>query len=597
MKARAALALLILSASIAIAYHLRATQQAAAATSLTAYVPHDALLTIESPDFSSLLHQWTNSAESKSWLASDNNSVFQNSRLFGRLSDAQTSFATAAGVPAGVDLLHQVAGKESVFAWYDIGKLEFLYITRMPAGQADQTQLFQARASFQRRHAGNADFYIRTSGADYGTVAFARVAGPAGDLILLATREDLIANALNLIAAASPANSIQQEPWFRDVSAALPAEKSPPALHMVLNLERIAADPHFRSYWIQRNITWTRQFRAAASNLYIEPQHFREERVLLPKPAAEEPAMLNLAPLAALPPASTGVYRVVATRNPADAIRAIQEKLLGSSETPTQNPELAPDALSGGPQNGTAGDLETRIDAQQPVAPSASSDSLTQLLQTSGLDAVLTVSSAQAPAEPDGLWVSIHSAVVLHTANAADRQTLAAALQETLRGELTTASIGISFKPTIIAGVPVDSVTGPRHLFFAISTTPAQGNLILLADDESLLSELLSHLAASLPDATATPATLIAVFNHSSQRTPYVRLTSLIDGTNNKPGTPSNPASNAPAGSDGGGSAPAFFSQNIGSLSGTFVHLESERLVERVADGNLRQTVTYTWEK
>ena len=206
MKARAALALLILSASIAIAYQIRAAQQPAAPASLTAYVPQDALLTIESPDFSALLHQWTNSAESKSWLSSDNYSVFQNSRLFVRLNDAQTSFATAAGSPAGVDLLSQVAGKQSVFAWYDIGKLEFLYITRMPADQADRTQIFQARSTFQRRHAGNSDFYIRTSGGDYGTVAFARVPGASGDLVLLSTREDLIANALKLIAAASPAN-------------------------------------------------------------------------------------------------------------------------------------------------------------------------------------------------------------------------------------------------------------------------------------------------------------------------------------------------------------------------------------------------------
>ena len=340
MKARAALALLLIAASIAIAYQVRTTQQAATPASLTAYVPQDALLTIESPDFAALLHQWTNSAESKSWLASDNHAVFQNSRLFGRLKDAQTSFATAAGIPASVDLLNQVAGKQSVFAWYDIGKLEFLYITRMPAAQADNAQLFQARASFERRHAGNSDFYIRTSGADYGTVAFARVPGASGDLVLLATREDLIANALKLIAAASPANSIRQQAWFRDVSAALPAQKPAPVLHMVLNLDRIVVDPHFRSYWIQRNITWTRQFRAAASDLYIESGRFREERVLLPN-STRTAANLNLAPLTALVPASTGVYRATAVRDPAVAVTAIQEKLLGRSTTAVKEMKLS----------------------------------------------------------------------------------------------------------------------------------------------------------------------------------------------------------------------------------------------------------------
>jgi hypothetical protein len=353
MKARAALALLLLTALIAIAFQIRAARQPAAPASLTAYIPQDALLTIESPDFAALLQQWTSSAESKSWLASDNYSVFQNSRLFGRLSDAQDSFAKAAGIPAGADLLNQVAGKQSVFAWYDIGKLEFLYITRMPAAQADRSQLFQARSTFERRHAGNSDFYIRSSGADYGTVAFARVPGASGDLVLLATREDLIANALKLIAAASPATSIRQEPWFRDVSAALPAEKSAPALHMVLNLDRIAIDPHFRSYWIQRNNTWIRQFRAAASDLYVEPARFREERVLLPNSTQAATANLNLAPLAALVPPSTGVFRVIATQDPSVAITAIQEKLLGSYTAPPPDPEYAPDPSLDAPQIGS----------------------------------------------------------------------------------------------------------------------------------------------------------------------------------------------------------------------------------------------------
>ncbi|HEY5057106.1 MAG TPA: hypothetical protein VII58_13155 [Acidobacteriaceae bacterium] len=596
MKARAALALLLLTASVAIAYRVRATQQDVAPASLAAYVPSDALLTIESPDFASLLHQWTHSAECKSWLASGNHSVFQNSRLFGRLTDAQTSFATAAGLPAGVDLLHQVAGKESVFAWYDIGKLQFLYITRMPAGQVDQTQLFQARASFQRRHASNADFYIRTSAADYSTVAFARVPSPSGDLVLLATREDLIANALKLIASSSSANAIQQQPWFRDVSAALPPETPAPALHMVLNLERIANDPHFRSYWIQRNITWTRQFRAAASDLYLEPHHFREERVLLPKSTTTEPAMLNLAPLAALPPTSTGVYRVLATQDPALAATAIQEKLLGRNTAPSSNPDQAPDPTVDAPQTGSATDLETRIDALPLVSPSASTDALRQLLESAGLNAVLTLSSAQNPTQQADLWIPIHSAVVLRTANSANQQALASALEQALRGELTAGGIGINFQPTTLVGVPVDALTGPRHLFCAMSTSRAQGNLILLADDESLLSELLHHLAIGSPETTPLPATSIAVFNHSTQRAPYLRLTSLIDGTNHPAQASPTPIAPASNGTTRDGAPPAFFSQNLGSLSNTFADLQSERVVERTVDSNLRETVTYTWD-
>ena len=597
MKARVVVALLLVTTLVAIAYQIRTAQRPTEIRSLTAYVPQDALLTIESPDFASLLHKWTSSAESKAWLASDNYTVFQNSRLFGRLSDAQDSFAKAAGIPTGVDLLNGIAGKESVFAWYDIGKLEFLYITRMPAAQADQSQLFKVRGSFQRRHAGNADFYIRTSGADYSTVAFALVPAPSGDLVVLATREDLIANALKLIAAASPANSIRQEPWFRDASAALPAEKPAPVLHMVLNLDRIAVDPHFRSYWIQRNITWTQQFRAAASDLYVEPTRFREERVLLPKSPESQPSTSpNVASLAALVPSSTGVFRVIATQDTSLAVTAIQEKLLGSYTAPSPGPDYAPDPSLEAPQTGSASDLETRIDTLPPVSPSASTDGLTHIFQTANIDAVLTLSSAQSPPETDGLWVPIRSAVVLHAANPWNAQTMALALQQTLRGSLTAATIGIDFQPTDNAVSTIYTLAGPRPVFFAISSTPAQGNLVLLADDQPLLLELLHNLVTNPPEKASTPATSIAVFNHSSQRAPYIRLTSLIDGTNNQARDSRNAAAAGLNGNAGISSAPAFFSRNIRSLSDTFAILQSERIVERTVGSNLRQTVTYVWQ-
>ena len=564
---------------------------------LSEFVPAGPVLYLEAKDFAALLSNWRASQVREHWLSSADYSAFSQSHLFMRLDEVYKDYAGGAGFAPDASMLQSIAGSESALALYDIGKLEFLYITRMPAAQADRTQLFQARGSFQRRHAGNADFYIRTSGADYSTVAFALVPAPSGDLVVLATREDLIANALKLIAAASPANSIRQEPWFRDASAALPAEKPAPVLHMVLNLDRIAVDPHFRSYWIQRNITWTHQFRAAASDLYVEPARFREERVLLPKSPESQPSTsLNIASLAALVPSSTGVFRVISTQDPSIAVTAIQEKLLGSYTAPPTGREYAPDPSLQAPQSGSASDLETRIDTLPPASPSASTDGLTHIFQTANIDAVLTLSSAQSPPETDGLWVPIRSAVVLHAANPWNAQTMALALQQTLRGSLTAATIGIDFQPTDNAVSTIYTLAGPRPVFFAISSTPAQGNLVLLADDQPLLLELLHNLVTNPPEKVSTPATSIAVFNHSSQRAPYIRLTSLIDGTNNQARDSRNAAATGLSGNAGMTSAPAFFSRNIRSLSDTFAILQSERIVERTVGSNLRQTVTYVWQ-
>jgi hypothetical protein len=589
MKSRIATTLLLFAGLGALAYQVRTTQRVKAVVLLTAYVPQDALLTIESPDFASLLQRWTNSPESKSWLASGDYSVFQNSRLFSRLGDAQTSFETASGIPAGVDFLHEVAGKESIFAWYDIGKLEFLYITRMPSQQAEKSQLLQARGSFQRRHAGNADFYVRTSSADYSTVAFALVPSPSGDLLLLATREDLIANALTLLAAATPTNSIQQEPWFHDASTALPPEKVAPALHMVLNLDRIVPDPHFRSYWVQRNITWTKQFRAAASDLYLESGRFREERTLLPKsPDTTEPPSFDITLLADLAPPDTGILRVTATQDASAAVTAIQQKLLGADTTQSGDSKSAPEPDLAAPQSGSVSDLETRIDALPPASTDASTAELTQVLRSSGIDTVLTLSSAQPVTAKEALWIPIHSAVVLHTIATADVKLLTVALQQALRGSITASNIGLSFQLTQDQGATMYALSGPRSLFFAIAPLPAQGSLILIADDRTLLAELL-HRVGTLPSKPSTDITSIGVFNHSTQRAPYLRLTALIDGTNNQPAA----TLSAPGRDD---TAPAFFSRNIGSLSDTFSALQTERVVERIVDQNLHQTVTYTWK-
>jgi len=186
-------------------------------------------------------------------------------------------------------------------------------------------------------------------------------------------------------------------------------------------------------------------------------------------------------------PSSTGVFRVISTQDPSIAVTAIQEKLLGSYTAPPTGREYAPDPSLQAPQSGSASDLETRIDTLPPASPSASTDGLTHIFQTANIDAVLTLSSAQSPTQTDGLWVPIRSAVVLQAANPWNAQTMALALQQTLRGSLTAATIGIDFQPTDNAGSTIYALAGPRPVFFAISSTPAQGNLVLLADDQPLL--------------------------------------------------------------------------------------------------------------
>ena len=534
---------------------------------LTTLLPQGALLFIESPDFAALLKRWNTSAEQQAWLASSSYSVFSNSRLFGRLSDAQTEFASTAGLPAGA-LLPQVAGRQSVFAWYDIGNLEFLYITRLTPAQQARITLVQQRSKWKQRQAAGIPFYIRTTTAPNAfaarTVAFAT----AGDLVLLSTREDLLVGALTQLAHPTPADALRAEPWFADASAVLGQQGSTtPALHMVLNLDRLVRSPYFRSYWVQQNITEMKQYRVAVSDLYIHNDVFEDQRALILKsPPEAVPTPTHLAALAALAPPG-GVYRATATPDAGQAVTALEEKLLGRETLAHTTEEAAPDPSLSGPQAGSASDLDTRIDSPPPVSATFSNQALTEAVQAAGLESILTWSAAALPQEKTSLWVPIHSAVVLRAQHPWNPETIAAALQQSLRGTLTAGNLGLTFTS---GPDHTFALNGPKPLFFT-----TRGNDLLLADDPSILGQLLTpHPALSEPPS----ATVITGFDHTAQRPPFLRLAALIDGTNVTKPDP-----------------PAFFSGNLGSLSEAFQTLQSERFTQFPEGSIVRQTVTYTF--
>src|SRR5262249_55959158 len=177
------------------------------------------------------------------WLHGDNYQVFSQSRLFLRLKEASDQFAAAAGLPADMKFVSQLAGAQSAVALYDIGKLQFLYVTKIGSASSEQTALWESRMKFEPRATAGATFYLRKDPDSEREVAFA----VNGDYLLLATREDLLAGALRLMAG-SKDRTIESEPWWnRSVSSAGRAGD----LRLVLNLEKIVPSPYLRSYWIQ----------------------------------------------------------------------------------------------------------------------------------------------------------------------------------------------------------------------------------------------------------------------------------------------------------------------------------------------------------
>jgi hypothetical protein len=541
------------------------------AAPLSRYVPAGSLLYLQAKDFSALLSDWNASPQKASWVKSKNYEVYSRSRLFLRLEGAGKQFASAAGLPPDMNFLTQVAGAQSALALYDIGKLEFLYITKLPSASSAQSALWQTRAKFETRSAAGLTFYVRRDPESQREVAFA----VNGDFLILATREDLLAGALQLMSGSKDRTIEAEQWWSQSVAAGGPVGD----LRMVLNLEKIVPSPYFRSYWIQRNITDMKQYSAAVSDLFRSGGEYREERVLLKKSATSGDATTSegataVADLLRLARADTGVYEVKATPSAADCLDVLETKILSPHRGPAVAQQTAPDVQLSSGETGSSSDLETRID-QAPLKTSASSDAsapLKDLFQKAQVRAILQVQSTER--DKDGVFVRIHSGVAFLAASDWPETSVRSTLVDFLRPSLTASNLGLQWQ----ARSGYQELDGLWNFSVVV-----RGKYLLLSDD----SALLKSMVANMNQKTAQkPAVLVAGFHHARERESFARLTRLLDHRGANLG-------GAPASEP----YPQFFSDNLASFSAVLAGVSSQTILVRDASDKVFQTVTYEWSR
>ncbi|MGO9270716.1 MAG: hypothetical protein ACLQOO_10775 [Terriglobia bacterium] len=536
---------------------------------LSRYAPAGALLYLQAGNFSSLLSDWNGSPQKLEWLKSSNYEVFSRSRLFLRLQGASQQFAAAAGLPPDMSFVTQVAGSESALALYDIGKLQFLYLTRLPSAHSMQSRLWETRSKFETRSAGGTTFYLRRDPESEREVEFA----VSGDYLLLATREDLMAGALQLMAGGKD-RTIESEQWWSQSVAATGLAGD---LRMVLNLEKIVPSPYFRSYWVQQNITDMKQYAAAVSDLFRSANEYREERVLLRKTPAPEPATEGpqaVADLLRLVPENTGFYEVNADPSADSCFALLTDKILAPHPGPAPAQQAAPQVQLTSGETGTSTDLETRIDqapAQHAVAAEGAS-ALKELLKKNQLRAALRAQVTER--DKEGVFVRIHSGVALAGSSDWDDALVRGALADFVRPDLTASQLGVGWQPKD----GYHELDGLRTMLATI-----QGKYLIVCDDPALMKAMLAHVNHK-PDST--PAVFVAGFNHQRQRENFAQLFSVVD----RPDI--NPAQAPEAERE-----PQFFSENIASLSSTLGGVISENIMVRDAGDKVLQTVVYKWSR
>jgi len=589
---RTAIFLLLLSglfgAGIVWAVHETAPPSPAA---LSKWIPAGPLLYLEAKDFSHLLADWNSSPEKKQWIVSSNYEVFSRSRLFLRLQGAGQQFAAAAGLPPDMNFLTQVAGGHSAIALYDIGNLQFLYITYLPGAKSMQTTLWQTRAKFEPRSVGGVNFYVRRDPESQREVAFAI----SGDYLFLATREDLLAGALQLISG-SPDHTIETEQWW---SQSVRATDAPGDLRMVLNLEKIVPSPYFRTYWVQQNITDLKQYSAAVSDLFRTEKQYREERVLIRKaPLSSSSSSMALsdnagmdaaAELVRLVPDYASIYEAKALPASDACFELLQTKLLAPRFGPEPPSQVAPQVVLTSGETGSSSDLETRIDDVQNQTASAPQNftALQELIGATQILASLQVQSTER--DRAGVFVRIHSGIIFAAASDWSEASVQSALTGSVAPSLTASQLGFAWQRE--SGY--QKLDGLWPLVFSI-----QEKYLLVSDDPRLMTDLLSNLDRLKLDrvnpdrpsfgreSQTAPALFVAGFRHARERENFARFSSVVD-------RPSKAQSNVP----GMEREPQFFSENMVSLSTTFAGVSAERIVVRPENDRVRQTVTYEWSQ
>jgi hypothetical protein len=533
------------------------------------FFPSGALLYLQAKDFSALLSDWNGSAQKKQWVQSANYEVFSRSRLLLRLKAASGEFAAAAGLPAEMNFLGQIAGGQSSLALYDIGKLQFLYITRQSSANSKQSGLWQTRSKFETRNAGGATFYYRRDPESQTEVAFAAV----GDHFLLATREDLMAGALQLMAGSKDRTLEAEQWWSQSVAAAGPAGD----LRLVLNLEKIVPSPYFRSYWVQRNITEMKQYSAAVSDLFRSRKEYREERVLVKKTlsaaeASADTGAAAVADLVRLVPAQASIYEARANPSAADCFALLETKILAPHLGPAAAEQLAPQVELTNGETGSGSDLETRID-QAPAQHAVSGDlstPLKEVFEKNHVRAVLQVQSTER--DKGGVFVRLHSTVALLGDSDWNEAAVQASLTNFVRPGLTAGQLGVDWQ----------NHSGSLELngLWPLVMT-VRGKYLFISEAPALLDGMIANMKEKV---VLKPALFAAGFDHTRERDNFIRLTALLDRSGGESGTFS-----------GAGHIPELFSENIASLSATLAGVTSEKIVIRDSGDKVLQTVIYEW--
>jgi len=537
-----------------------AAQVSVARQPLSNWMPAGALLYLESSDFATQLRDWNRSEVKTKWLASKNHEQFLTTRLVLKLKEVYREFSSAAGFEPDLDELETVAGTDTALALYDLGRLDLVYISRLPSAQLGQNVLTRVRADYQSRNAAGESYFVRQSGNR--TAAFAI----AGDYVVVSTREDLLATALELIRGNTAGRSISQETWYEDALRAIAGDATGPvAVRLVMDLPNVIKTPYFRSYWIQRNTADLRNYSAFLSQVKRNTDALEENRVLIR--SEQMPILAHESATTELQrhiPDGVGLFRLWDTSSVDFAMDLIRQKFFAAGPTASIARRNAPVFSLDGPV-GSEADLQTRIDkAPKPsLAGALTLELLKALVESAGLEAILHLESSL-PMD-DTTFVRSDAVVALRASSAWKAADVRSALTAAVASYQSVSAIGLQWRNVASGNYMLSQWDGLLPL-----TIYVDGQTLWIARTPALLSSALNQSTATAPQS----GSYLARYIHRGELSPYLKIMRMLD-LSDQPNYSS------------------FFSENIGSLASALDVIQSVSVKTNDSGLVQRQAIRY----
>lgn len=296
----------------------------AAPGALATIIPGRPLLCLEATDFSAALAALDGSKPMAAWYATASYKSFLDTKLAQKLGARFREAEALAGAGFNLKNLRTVAGGVSALALYDIGALEFLYVSKLDPARFAASVLGPLRGKFDRRTERGLTSYVKAREDGALEFAFALV----GDLLFVSNRAQRLEEAMALPGAGG-AGSLAREPSYAKACELDPDRSD---FRLFLDQQRINASSYFRAYWLFRNAPELGWIESALISASLRGGGLEERRVFLPAPASgvsTAPAEASLAAMLSTLPGTLPHVSSKARPSQEEVVAAICNEVAG----------------------------------------------------------------------------------------------------------------------------------------------------------------------------------------------------------------------------------------------------------------------------